>query len=90
MQPCCWGPLLQQLVQALPFLAIFLLACKRLFGLLRQTVPPLTKARFARSKPCPEATANEKISPLISGPGAVSTPETKPCCCYTKTELKQG
>ncbi len=39
MHPCCWGPFLQTIAQALPFLAIIFIGGKKLFSLFRQLLP---------------------------------------------------
>ena len=38
MHPCCWGNLIQGLVQVLPLLAVVLMGGKKIIGAIRQSL----------------------------------------------------
>jgi len=54
MHPCCWGPFLQSIAQALPFLAVIFFAGKKLFSMFRHLLPFKQKAK----------TVDEKVEPI--------------------------
>lgn len=50
MHPCCWGPFLQSIAQALPFLAVFFFAGKKLFSMFRHLLPFKRKTQLDTSE----------------------------------------
>lgn len=64
MHPCCWPAMLQSILQAIPFLAIFAVGLKKAWGLL----PKANK---------PNATTQEAASPCCSTMNACHEPDKK-------------
>jgi hypothetical protein len=75
MHPCCWGNLLQGLVQLVPVLAIILVGGKKMFATLRQSWPLLgRKAKSEKPCCCPSNSQPESITPVeveLAGPAKV-------------------
>lgn len=51
MHPCCWGPFLQSIAQALPFLAVIFFAGKKLFSMFRHFLPTKQKTKEEKVEP---------------------------------------
>jgi hypothetical protein len=72
MHPCCWGNLLQGLVQLVPVLAILLVGGKKLFEAIRQSLPTLKRQTTKPGKTCCGASNSEStevVTPVEIGLG---------------------
>lgn len=44
MHPCCWPAMIQSFIQALPFVAVAAVGCKKVWDLLPKRAKPSTNA----------------------------------------------
>lgn len=65
MHPCCWGNLLQGLVALVPALAVLLIGGKKIFGMIKRSLPMLYPRTLQHTQSCCQQKKNPSDDEVI-------------------------